>query len=140
MLHLFLDTNVVIDFVTNRKPFSAAALKIFLAAQRKQCKLYISAQSITTVHYFLSQLLSENETRKMLDTLMKYCVVIAVDQKVLQLSIASPIKDFEDAVQDVCAKSLATLHYIVTRNQKDFKNSSHKIISPNEAMQLIDKK
>ena len=54
----------------------------------------------------------------------------------LQNALTSPITDYEDAVQNECALA-ENLDAIVTRNTKDYKNSSVKIYSPTEFLQMI---
>ena len=51
MIQVFLDTNVVIDFLADRKPFSSAAAQIFNASVAGKIKLYISAVSYNNIYY-----------------------------------------------------------------------------------------
>ena len=44
--------------------------------------------------------------------------------------------DYEDALQSVCA-TRANVNYIVTRNIKDFKNSTVAAIKPSELIERI---
>lgn len=39
MNHLFVDTNVVLDFVTHREPFTSYASQLFELAKRKDITL-----------------------------------------------------------------------------------------------------
>jgi hypothetical protein len=48
------------------------------------------------------------------------------------------IEDFEDAIQYHCAKSNNKIDLIVTRDTKNFKISSLPILSPKEAVALIE--
>lgn len=44
--------------------------------------------------------------------------------------------DFEDCLQDKCAKSIGA-SYIVTRNVKDFSNADIRAISPEDFLEII---
>ena len=50
MKQIFLDTNVIIDFLADRKPFSIAAASIFNYAVLGKIKLYISAVSYNNIY------------------------------------------------------------------------------------------
>lgn len=74
----------------------------------------------------------------MLAELNEWTEIIDVSKEVIKKSIKSDFKDFEDAIQYNCAKSLAKIECIVTRNTKDFKTSSLPILSPKEALSAIE--
>ena len=60
MKNIFLDTDILIDFLGDRKPFSKFALSIFVAGYNKKLKLYTSSNSITIAYYMLAKQVSEN--------------------------------------------------------------------------------
>jgi len=45
MIHLFLDTNILIDFLVNRQPFSLEAAKLFDYSEKGKAKIYVAAVS-----------------------------------------------------------------------------------------------
>lgn len=49
MQNIFLDTNVVIDFLADRRPFSLIAAKIFNYSLQGKIKVYISAVSYNNI-------------------------------------------------------------------------------------------
>lgn len=55
MKHWFLDTNVLVDFLTNRAPFAASAAALFELGRRKQARLYAASLSFATVYYLVRQ-------------------------------------------------------------------------------------
>ena len=137
MKHIFLDTNVLIDFFANRKPFAMEAAKLFNYSFKKKINIYISAVSYNNIYYILRQSCSHIETIKMLSELDEWTEIIDVTKEVIKKSIKSEFKDFEDAIQYNCAKSLYKIDFIVTRDTKDFKTSSLPILTPKEAVTLI---
>ncbi len=42
MKHFLIDTNVIIDFLTDRRPFSLLAVKLFDYSEKGKMKLYIT--------------------------------------------------------------------------------------------------
>lgn len=133
MEHYFVDTDVIIDFLGNRKPFSKNASSLFLKAQNKEVKLYTSSNSITTAYYILCKSLEEAKVRSLIPLFLKYIQVIPVSEKnLVDASNNSDIKDFEDAVQHSCALNESKISCIITRNLKDYKKSKLKVRSSAE--------
>jgi predicted nucleic acid-binding protein len=50
MKHLFLDTNVIIDVLADRKPFSESAAILFDYAEKGKINIYISALSYSNIY------------------------------------------------------------------------------------------
>ena len=137
MKQIFLDTNVIIDFLADRKPFSVAAAEIFNYAVLGKIKLYISAVSYNNIYYILRQSFSNTETIKLLDELSQMTEIADVTKTIIKTSLKSDLKDFEDAVQYNCALSLNKIDFIITRDTKDFKKSVLPVMNPAEALILI---
>ena len=138
MKNIFLDTNVLIDFFADRKPFSIEAARLFNYSIKKKINLYISAVSYNNIYYILRQSCSHIETIKILTELNEWTVIIDVSKEIINKSLKSDFRDFEDAIQYNCAKSLKKINFIVTRDTKDFKTSSLPILTPKEAVTLIE--
>lgn len=132
MKKVFLDTNIIVDLITDRKPFSKYSIEIFKKAEEKKIKLFTSSHSIATTHYLLKKYLEEKNLRDVLYTLLDYVTVIAVDTDVLKKGLRSKHKDFEDSIQIYCASSVEKIDCIVTRNIKDFRDSEILVLTPDE--------
>jgi predicted nucleic acid-binding protein len=132
MIKVFLDTNILVDLIADRKPFSKHAIEIFRSAEEHKIQLFTSSHSIATAHYLLKKYVEEKELRNILFNLLEFLDVIPVDLDVLKKGLRSSHKDFEDAVQIFCASSIAGINYIVTRNTKDFKTSEIAVLTPDE--------
>ena len=138
MKQVFLDTNVIIDFLADRKPFSVAAARIFNNAVLGKIKLHISAVSYNNIYYILRQSFSNTETIQLLDELSQMTEIADVTKSIIKSSLKSDLKDFEDAIQYNCAISLNKIDFIVTRDTKDFKKSVLPVMNPEEALILIE--
>jgi len=132
MIKVFLDTNIIIDLIADRKPFSNHVIEIFKYAEENRIQLFTSSHSIATSHYILKKYVTEKELREILLTLITLLDVVAVDLDVLKKGLRSIHKDFEDAIQMICASSIPGINYIVTRNTKDFKSSELVVLTPDE--------
>ncbi len=137
MKNIFLDTNVVIDFLSDRRPFSLLAAKIFNYSLQGKVKVYISAISYNNIYYILRQSLTSSETIKLLDGLCEMCEIADVTKAIIKASLKTDFKDFEDAIQYNCALSINKLDFIVTRDTKDFKKSTLPVLTPEEAISSL---
>ncbi len=132
MTRVFLDTNILVDLIADRKPFSKHAIEIFKSAEERKTELFTSSHSIATAHYLLKKYVEEKDLRDILSILLEFLDVIPVDLDVLKKGLRSNHKDFEDAIQIICASSITGIDFIVTRNTKDFKTSNIAVVTPDE--------
>jgi predicted nucleic acid-binding protein len=132
MISVFLDTNILVDLIADRRPFSKHAIEIFKSAEERKIQLYTSSHSIATTHYLLKKYVEEKELRAILSNLLEFLDVIPVNLDVLKKGLRSKHKDFEDAIQILCASSIAGIDFIVTRNTKDFKTCEIAVLTPDE--------
>ncbi len=132
MTKIFLDTNIIVDLIADRKPFSKYAIEIFQRAEEGNLELFTSSHSIATTHYLLKKYMEEKDLREVLNDLLEFLTVIAVDVDIIKKGLRSTHKDFEDSIQIFCASSIGNIDCIITRNVKDFKGSEIKILTPDE--------
>lgn len=137
MKNIFLDTNVVIDYLADRQPFSESAAELFTFAESKKVKIYVSSLSYNNIYYIVRQSSSHQATVKLLDQLFEMTEVVDVTRSIIQRSLKSDFKDFEDAIQYYSALMIRQLDCIVTRNAKDFKKSELPIMTPAECSSII---
>lgn len=135
-MRILLDTNVVLDFLLKRNPFDIEAKEIFKRSALGDCEIFVS--SITPINCFYT--INKEKNRKTafvsVEGLMNLVEVAETDKKVLINAFKLNFKDYEDAVQHECAVA-ENLDAIVTRNEKDFKNSTMKIYSPSGFLQVL---
>jgi predicted nucleic acid-binding protein len=132
MIKVFVDTNILVDLLADRKPFSKHAVKIFNAAEAGRLKLFTSSHTIATTYYLLKKYQEDKLLREIILGLLEYLTVISVDSTILSKSLRSRYKDFEDAIQIYCASTIEKLDCIVTRNVKDFKSCELPVLAPEE--------
>ena len=138
MINFFLDTNIVIDFLTDRKPFSSLAGKLFDYSEKGEVKLYLSAVSYSNIYYVVRKVSSHKETIKILSRLEEMTEIIDTTSSTIKNAIDSEFKDFEDALQYYSAKLNTNINGIVTRNGGDFKHGTISILTPEEAIRFME--
>lgn len=135
---IFLDTNVIIDFLANRQPFSLAAAEIFDASLSGKVKIFISSVSYNNLYYILRQSLSHSAAIKLLEELSEMVEIADVTKAIIKKSLKSEFKDFEDAIQYNCALTISKIDCIVTRDSKDFRKSILPVMNPQEVIGIIN--
>lgn len=131
MDRLFIDTNIVIDLLQERKEFVEEAKELFTLADKKQVKLYISSLTIANTHFLLSKYYSPTDARRLLSKFKVLVEVLPLDDKIIELALASALRDFEDAIQFSTAIENDT-DIIITRNKKDFRQKEIPVLTAKE--------
>ncbi|MEA5477931.1 PIN domain-containing protein [Pseudanabaena galeata UHCC 0370] len=112
-------------------------LRIFEAVELGKIQGFISATTVTDIHYLVKRHTKSAEiaiaTFSKLLILMEVC---AVDRGVIQQAVDLELTDFEDAVQ-VAAAMGAGLNAIVTRDVAGFVGSPVPIMSPDEMVKQL---
>ena len=128
-MKLFLDTNIIVDFLTERDVFYDLAAQVVNLADSGEAELCCSALSFATIFYLVRPVKGKEATLKMLREFSKICEVSSVDSGIVDAALYSTFKDFEDAIQYFCALN-AGADIIVTRNIKDFKDATIPVKTP----------
>ena len=140
MKHIFLDTNIIIDIFAARAPYDIAAIELYRLAKDNKIKIYISAESFTTIYYILRiNKIAHNKYLMIFQDLLKTTTVMTTNELIISKAVQIGFDDFEDGVQFISAKSNSKINLIVTRDKKGFKKSDIPITDANQAMQFIAK-
>jgi predicted nucleic acid-binding protein len=134
MKQILLDTNIALDLLARRIPFYNDAAALFTLADKKIISLSISALSLANIHYIITKLKPEQETRKILRNLVILLQVLSLDDKILDLALNSDFNDFEDAIQYFTAIE-NDQDLIVTRNMSGFRKSKIPVMTAREFME-----
>lgn len=128
---LFLDTNILLDFLANREPYSLSASNILRYGKLGYIQLYASTLSFATLLYLLRKEVGKLAALSMLKELNTVVRAVSTSQSQLSRAFEIEAPDFEDTLQFVSAED-AELDYILTRNPKHFKMSSIPVLNCDE--------
>ena len=137
MTDLFIDTDVIIDFLIDRKPHSREAAIIFTLIEQKKLKGYVSSLTFSNLYYVLKKIESHNKVISKLDSISKMLTILKVDQQTIKDAIASGFQDFEDSIQYFCAIDNKKIDVLITRNTKDYKNSEIPVMTPSDYLKTV---
>ena len=121
MKKVFLDTNVLIDYLARRGQFFQHAALIVQLGKERKCQLLVSALSFATASFILEShhKLTNDVIVQKFAQFVKMCNVTPVDSLIIDEAIASRFSDFEDAMQYYSAIREGA-DAIITRNSDDF--------------------
>lgn len=134
-MKLLLDTNIIVDILSKREGYEDS-LRILQFCEVGRVEGYVSAVTVTDVMYILRKYIAPDNVRDTLSTLLSIVDVADVTRSDIKGAFSCGMKDFEDAVQALCAKRIGA-DYIVTRNLKDFEGAPARGISPKEIIELL---
>jgi predicted nucleic acid-binding protein len=128
MKSLFVDTNIILDLLSEREPFYDHSAILFSKADKGELKLYVSALSFANLNYILGKQYNSDQVRKKLLQFKTLVTVLAVTDKIIDLALSSDFKDFEVGIQYFTSIE-NKIKILLTRNLKDFKASEIPILT-----------
>lgn len=136
-MNVFLDTDVIIDYLLDRKPFADSSEKIFSLIERGHIKGYASSLCFSNLYYLLRKQMNRERAISLLKNITEFIKILKVDEASLIESLNSEFADFEDALQFYSAIAHKSIDVIVTRNVKDFKHSTISVMTPDLLIQRV---
>jgi predicted nucleic acid-binding protein len=130
MQKLLIDTDVILDFFFDRKPYSDHASQLLSLCESERIMGYITPVICSNVYYILRQTAPHAKVIEKLNQLLMILDVLTMDREVVLEALNSGFKDFEDALQNASAIRVKHINAILTRNVKDYKKSELGIMTP----------
>lgn len=139
MMRFLVDTNIAIDHMMDREPFSRSASKLITLGFLHEFELGMSSSQITDAFYLLTGGRSSlaDEAKQKLRTLRGALRVYSLTEADVDAALDSAWDDFEDACVYQCARKIKA-DAIITRNQKDFARSSIKVFDCDELFAYLE--
>ena len=138
MKKILIDTDVLLDFFFDRKPFSKDSAIILSLCERNILEGYITPVIISNIYYLLHRTAKHEKVIEKLKLLLTILHVLQMDRHVIETALSSEFKDFEDALQNFAAINNGEIDVIITRNLKDYAKSTIGILSPESFVKLFN--
>lgn len=136
MKKLYLDTNVVLDYLLDRQPLSVAAEELLQAAELGRAQLFVSSLTYTTAHYIVSKAVGKLAATQALRSLFHLVKTVPVDAHTVGQALQANLPDFEDAVQLFAAIEAGT-EIIVTSDRRGFPTDKITVLDPLAALATL---
>jgi len=128
----------MLDLLGERLPFYDSSAKIATLADKGEISIVVSALSYTTVAYILSKYESLEKVKEKLRKFKIISEISDLDEVTIEKGLNSGFADFEDSLQYFCAIK-SECNVLITRNQRDFKDSVIPVMSADEYLISIRK-
>ncbi len=136
-MRVLVDTNIVLDFLLQREPFSQDAELLFQVIDTGEIVGHVTATTLTDIFYISRRhTRSVEQARQAVLEILTAMMICPVDRVVLESAFNSGLADFEDAVQIFSAVTQG-LEAIVTRDAQGFLNSPIPVLSIQELLQQV---
>lgn len=129
---VFLDTNILMDYILFRGDEAPAAEYIFDSSLDLKLTLFIAAHSLTNIFYALRKSFSVAERNLIIRNLCALCTVQTVSaENIIKAIDSGYTSDLEDALQIQCAIE-SDCDYFITRDQELFESCPVRTLLPHE--------
>ncbi|TVR57798.1 MAG: PIN domain-containing protein [Spirochaetaceae bacterium] len=129
MTRVFLDSDVILDFLLKRPPFAEPAGEIFSLGERGKLSLLTSTLSFMNVHYIAAAATNQPTARSLSQRLRTLVELLPVGPEHVDAAFAIEVKDIEDYVQYAVACE-GHVDYLVTRNTDGYPREVSFIMTP----------
>ncbi len=137
MDNVLIDTDIILDFFFDRKPFSEYATRVFSLCESKRIKGFVTPVICSNVYYLLRKTARHEKVVKNLNQLVTILDVLNMDKEIVLLALGSGFKDFEDAMQNFAAAKSGHIKVILTRDVKDFGKSDLGVLTPENYLKFM---
>jgi len=103
---VLIDTNVVLDLMLDRAPWSNDAARLFTAAHQGVLDAWVSAHALSTVHYIVERERGRQVAAAAIADLLSIVRVVPLDGAAFQRALTLGLADYEDARASRCSHLL----------------------------------
>lgn len=135
MKNLFIDTDIILDLLTERQPFYEFSAELFSLADQKMITINVSSLSFSNLNYILSKHFTAIKARKLFLKFKTLVNVLSVDDKITSLALTSDFADFEDGMQYYTALE-NNIRVLITRNLKDYKMAGINVMTSQSYLKI----
>lgn len=134
--HLFLDSDVLLDWLLQREPFSSYTQRMINEAMGRGILISTSVLIIANTHYIIAKHTSAANAKQNVRILIKLINVLPFESDIINLAIDSSFADFEDSIQYNIANRF-NCDAIITRNIKDYKRSNLSVLTAEQFLRQL---
>jgi predicted nucleic acid-binding protein len=124
VIRILVDADLILEALINRTEF-VGNVRELLDRVHPSIQMYVTDVGWQKIYDYASRFRSSKIAEIVVDWLQDKIQICSVDQTILQQARSSPLRDFESAVELVCA-SYQELDAIVTHKHDDFAEVSNK--------------
>lgn len=135
-MKVLVDTNVLLDVLTQRKPFVQDSSRVWSLIHEGLIEAYLSAISVNNLYYIIRKLRDKSTAEEFVDQILQDFGIVPLTKSVLKQSRTLSSKDFEDSIQYFSAIQEGC-EILLTRNKKDFPPTGLQVLDPSEFLKML---
>lgn len=136
MKKIFIDTDIFLDTILNRKPHSESSNKLINLCEQNEISGFTSSLVIANIYHIINKIADCRKAVAAISKIRSLITVLSFTDKEIGESINAGFKDFEDGVQYFIAVN-NKMDCLITRNTKDFQKGNLGILTPKEFLQTL---
>jgi len=132
---LYIDCNILIDWLTDRQPFSIYANRLLTLIEKRLVIGIVSPLTLSNTYYIIRKHTNNKIANEFLNDAKILFDILDITKALTISAIENKHKDFEDDLHYYTAIE-NKLNFIITRNKKDFLHDKIKIMTAEEYLLL----
>jgi len=136
MKKVFIDSDIFMDTILDRKPHSEFSNDLLSRCEQNQIDGFTSSLILANIYYVMRKISSHHKAIEAIGKIRSLVKVLPCTDKEVGESINAEFSDFEDGLQYFIAIN-NKIDCVITRNTKDFKKSSISVLTPKEFLQTL---
>lgn len=117
MYKVFLDTNILLDYLITQRTGNSSAQRLMELLVEDKLTGYLSPISLLNIFFILRKQRTEQERKDIIESFLEILEIVELDFDLLQTGLYIPVLDYEDGVQYMLAVK-ANVNFIITNDQQ----------------------
>ena len=127
MKRVYVDCNILIDWLLEREPYSLYAAKLIELTETGQIESFVSAVTLAITHYIIKRALNQKVADEFLKDALLLFRFCDISSDTITKAINNKYRDFEDDLHYQTAID-QSIDYLITRNKKHFRQDGIEIL------------
>lgn len=136
-MKIFVDANVVIDYLVDRFPFADDAEAVIDACVQGGNEGAFTGLTACNAIYVIGRSIGQRNAELLMKDVVEFMKLLPIRPEDISMNLGADHPDFEDALQIAAAKEWGA-DVIVTRDKDGFGGSPVKVLTPAEFLNAFD--
>ncbi len=135
-MHVFLDTNILLDVIEHRHPHCTSSQAVLDACDTASASVFLAWHSLSNAYYVYSKKAGHAAAHEALKEALDVMTVVSTGQPEALSAMELGFGDLEDAMQAAAAEA-AGADCIVTRDPSGYPDCPVTVLTPDQFLALV---
>ena len=127
MKRVYIDCNILIDWLLEREPYSLYAARLIELTETGEIESFVSAVTLANTYFIIRRALNQKVADEFLKDSLSLFSFADIRSNTITKAINNKYRDFEDDLHYQTAIDQA-IDCLITRNKKDFRQEGIEIL------------